>query len=571
MRFLLTSTVFLTATFAASSARSDDVTPAPRRPRRDATEEPTTAERTTRREHGDESAEPKAATQRASREDASRREDEPPLAERSSTAPSDKRTPMADAPPKVEPREPVSPPPSEPAPTLARAGLVVPTNTNGHRGTFVFGSYGRVLAASDAAGRPARDSDIVAYGSRVDAVNYVELELRREDHWEATGIDTRIVSTLAIGNSIFHHNGVFDAQVAVRNLYLEAMNLGHRGLSAWAGSRMYRGDDIYLLNFWPLDNLNTMGAGLRFEAPTHTIAQLHIGFGQPDSPFYKQRASRPSPLNQFGAATIDLLDRQRWIGSARLEQPIRFGEKVGMKLVAYGEAHRLPAGERETARDGVFEAVPAEAGFVVGGQLGAWTGERNSHLNVFVRYAGGLAAYGEFATPSSLGVDRTTSGARELQVAFGGNYELGRFAVMAGGYLRSFRNASRALDASDVDEGSVIVRPQVWFRDWLGIGVEGGYQLQQRGTLVVPEEGGSPAPIVATMPRFAVMPFISPAGRGSFSRPMMWLIYSAGFRDAGARALYPVDDPFRTRAVEHFFGVGAEWWFGSSSYGGTLQ
>jgi hypothetical protein len=87
---------------------------------------------------------------------------------------------------------------------------------NGHRGTFVFGSYGRVLVASDAAGRPARESDIVAYGSRVDADNYVELELRREDHWEATGIDTRIVSTLAIGNAIFHYDGVFDAQVAVR-------------------------------------------------------------------------------------------------------------------------------------------------------------------------------------------------------------------------------------------------------------------------------------------------------------------------------------------------------------------
>ena len=28
-------------------------------------------------------------------------------------------------------------------------------------------------------------------------------------------------------------------------------------MGIWAGSRMYRGDDIYLLDFWPLDNLNT--------------------------------------------------------------------------------------------------------------------------------------------------------------------------------------------------------------------------------------------------------------------------------------------------------------------------
>jgi maltoporin len=49
---------------------------------------------------------------------------------------------------------------------------------------------------------------------------------------------------------------------------------------------------------------------------------------------------------------------------------------------------------------------------------------------------------------------------------------------------------------------------------------------------------------------------------------MIWLIYSAGFRNEGARALYPVDDPFRDRKTEHFIGFGAEWWFGSTSYGG---
>jgi maltoporin len=141
---------------------------------------------------------------------------------------------------------------------------------------------------------------------------------------------------------------------------------------------------------------------------------------------------------------------------------------------------------------------------------------------------------------------------------------------MVGGYFRSFRNASPSLDPGDVDEGIAIVRPQVWFLDWLGLGVEGSYQVQHRGALVTPEEGGELRPLVATMPRLGVMPFVSPAGRGSFSRPMIWLIYTIGLRDAGARALYPVDDPFNTRSVEHFLGAGAEWWFGSTSYGGGL-
>ncbi|MBM4359554.1 MAG: carbohydrate porin [Deltaproteobacteria bacterium] len=467
------------------------------------------------------------------------------------------------------PAPPATAPATSPVPITAAALPPVAPGPE-HRGAFHFGSYGRVAIASDGTGRPARESDIVAYGSRLDTTNYVELELRREDRWEKVGIDTRIISTLAIANSIFHFDGKFDSQIAVRNLYIEASGVGTKGVSVWAGSRMYRGDDIYLLNFWPLDNLNTLGAGVRYEAPTRTVAQVHMGFGQPDSPFYKQRASRPAPLNQFGAATIDLLDRQRWIGSARLEQGFRLGDKAGMKVVGYGEGHRLPAGERESAREGVFEAVPAETGFVVGGQVGAWTGERNTHLNLFVRYASGLAAYGEFTTPGGLGVDRTTSGARELQVALGGNWEGGPLAVMLGGYFRSFRNASPALDAGDVDEGIAIVRPQVWFTDWVGLGVEGSYQVQHRGALVTPEDGGEPRPLVATMPRFGVLPFVSPAGRGSFSRPMIWLIYTIGLRDAGARALYPVDDPYNTRATEHFLGAGAEWWFGSTSYGGGL-
>ena len=48
---------------------------------------------------------------------------------------------------------------------------------------------------------------------------------------------------------------------------------------------------------------------------------------------------------------------------------------------------------------------------------------------------------------------------------------------------------------------------------------------------------------------------------------MIWFIYQATFRDAGARALYPQDDVFNLRKVSHFIGLGAEWWFSSTSYG----
>jgi len=468
-----------------------------------------------------------------------------------------------------------SAPASESEPVAAAAGEPSADASEEHQGRFGFGSYGRVMAATDATGRPGRDADIVAHGSRLDHDNYVELELRRDDHWAATGADTRFVATLAIGNPIFHYDGDFDARIALRNLYIEEQNLGLDGLALWAGSRMLRGDDIYLLDFWPLDNLNTLGGGVRYSAPSLTTVSAHFGVAQPNNPFYRQQAERPRPLNQFGTATVDILDRLRLTGSLKVEQQFRLGDDgAGLKLALYGEVHKLPSGQRETEQPGIFEDVPRDEGYVIGAQVGGFTADRDTHVNLFVRYATGTAAYGEFAQPQGLGVDRTTAAAHELLLAVGGNWEFGPMAVMLGGYIRSFRNATDLLDFEDVDEGILIARPQAFFVDWAGIGIEGSYQVQQRGVLadIGEETSGSitttsPQPVVARMSRVGVIPFITPAGRGSYSRPIFWFVYSAAFRDEGTRALYPQDDPYALRDVEHFIGLGAEWWFGSTSYG----
>ena len=51
-----------------------------------------------------------------------------------------------------------------------------------------------------------------------------------------------------------------------------------------------------------------------------------------------------------------------------------------------------------------------------------------------------------------------------------------------------------------------------------GISVEGSYQAQRRGVLVDDGEGGT-QPLFAQMGRVGVMPFLSPGGRGNFTRP----------------------------------------------------
>ncbi len=439
---------------------------------------------------------------------------------------------------------------------------------------FSFGSYGRMIMATDGRGGPGRDADIVARGSRLDEYNYVELELRREDAWVKTGARTRVVATLAVANPVFHYNGQFDIRMAVRNLYIQEQGLIHKDLSLWVGSRMYRGDDIYLLDWWPLDNLNTVGAGARFNIKERTTVAIHGGLSQPENNFYNQDVDRPSPANGFGANTINVLDRQKFIGSAKFSHIVPLPDGAGLKAVAYAEAHAVPSGQKETD-PGVFEDLPADDGFVVGAQFGGFTGKRDTHLNLFLRYSRGLASYGEWGSPTSLALDRTTTGAREFLVALGGNWEMGPVGVLLGAYFRTFRNANPDLDFGDVDEGIFAVRPHVFFGEVGGIAVEASHQVQQRGVLLpkdsppgqAPEPGAPDGPLTGSVTRFGIVPFLSPAGRGDFSRPQFRIIYTVSLRSDGARRLYPQDDIFNLRSTEHFFGVGAEWWF-NSSYGG---
>jgi maltoporin len=328
---------------------------------------------------------------------------------------------------------------------------------------------------------------------------------------------------------------------------------------------MYRGDDIYLLDFWPLDNLNTVGGGAIYNFTDHTELKLHAGVNQPRSPLFFQTGERPLSYAQPGAASVAILDRQKIISSAKASHIVWLGDSgAGIKPVLYGEVHYANEGQRETDPR-QFEVVPRESGWLVGTQLGVFTGKRSTHLNLVFRASGGLAAYGEFNAPTQLGPDQTSKGAREYLVAAGGNYEVGPFGLLLGSYWRSFRNASPNLDYWDLAEGALILRPTVWLGKIAGVSVEGSYQAQRRGVLRPDGEGGL-QPLFAQVGRVGLVPFVTPAGRGNFARPHIRLTYLLTMRDEGARSLYPEHDVFGLRKVDHYIALGAEWWFGSTSY-----
>jgi maltoporin len=428
-------------------------------------------------------------------------------------------------------------------------------------GRFEFGSYGRVNVASDLRGRTGRDADIVAHGSRVDDDSYAELELRREDRFDG-GIRTRIVTTLALFPPFFHFSGVADNRIAVRQLYAQATQ---DDWTLWGGARMYRGDDIYLLNWWPLDNQNTVGGGVAKAFDGTTIA-LHAGMQRLDLPSQFQQVPSPTPY-RLGATNVTILDRPRTVETAKVTHLMRglsgTGASDGLKLALYGEAHQMAAGVRRDVALQSQMPLPQDSGWLLGSQVVYFTGVRDTYAAFFVRHARGLAVYDPLASPTSFALDRTTSGAHETLFALAGNFEERSFGIQWGSYLRFLRSATAAATSLDrYDEGIVVVRPHWFVTDHVGIAVEGSYQGRRYGLL----DPATDAPLSVSMVRGAVLPYFSPAGRGAFVRPRIGLVYAVSSRSDAARTLYPRDDAFSWRSSEHYCGLAVEWWFNMSSY-----
>ncbi len=464
------------------------------------------------------------------------------------------------------PEPPATQPTPQPTPQPATAPVTTPvqlpppparrTLLDG----FSFGSYGRVVVSSDLRGHSGREANLVAWGTRIDDQTYTELEVHRDDDFQG-GIHTRVVATLAVQGPLFHQSGTWDANIAVRNLYIEARDVLTRGLSLWVGSRMYRGDDIYLLNWWPLDNLNTVGGGARYDVGNHLTFALHAGSNRLDTNYQFQRI-RVTPRDGIGAASVVLLDRPRFITSLKGTFWLNGRTAAsGLKISLYGEAHALPDGVRQNAETGDRELLRADGGYVLGGQVGAYTGRRDTFVNVFFRHAQGLAAYGDLAVPYTVTSAQTSQRAQDTRLAFSGNFEHEFFGVLAGGYIRYFRDADPSLyGRNDLWEGTVVVRPTVWFGQHVGLSAEGSYQMQAFNML----DSVTGRARTASAWRFGVIPFVTPAGRGNFTRPHLRAIYAATLRDDGALRLYAPDDPFGRFNVEHYLALSCEWWFNSS-------
>jgi hypothetical protein len=223
----------------------------------------------------------------------------------------------------------------------------------------------------------------------------------------------------------------------------------------------------------------------------------------------------------------------------------------------------LPSGDRR--RDnGFVEHLPEDTGWVLGAQVGGYLPDGHTFANLFVRYARGLGAYDPLGVPFREGSIIQTGRAEELRFALSANWEHDWLGIQVGAYWRLFRDADpNVFERGLVTEGVLNVRPHFWIGDVLGVAADVSYQGMQASAI----DDVTGTPVGGNAFKLGILPFISPFGRGTYTRPHIRLMYTITIRDDGARNLYPLLDPRSVQNVEHFLGIGVEWWFSSSSYG----
>jgi maltoporin len=431
-----------------------------------------------------------------------------------------------------------------------------------------FGSYGRVFAGTDTTGGAANVVDVVSRQTRLEKGTYAELDVIFEEEGEG-GLDWRAVITPAFAGEPFHYDGQWDADIALRNLYAEAEGGGGKSRwHSWAGARMWRGDDLYLFDFWPLDELNMVGAGAGVGGK-RLWAKGAVGVNRLTGSEWQLQSVDVVTPGDVSGRSVEVLDRQRTLAALKVGSFLVEG-KIPLRLQGYAELQRVPEGTRVEGEERVEDPLPADRGGILGLQLSTWGWADGSFAHLWYRYGRGLATQGELAVPTTgLAADRTIAGAREHLLAAAANHEFGPASLLFGAWLRGYQDADETTaDWDDRLETALAVQPTYWITPWAGIAGE----LSHQRFVSAGVEPASEQPQAPAVTKLALMPLIQ-AKAGSMGRPRIRLQYVYSKLNEGARWLYPQEDARFQNAHQHSIGVGVEWWLNSATYrpGGIPQ
>lgn len=433
---------------------------------------------------------------------------------------------------------------------------------------FTMGSYGRIGIASNLDGGAGKVTKIVSNSSRLEELPYQEIYFKYDftsDLSKKDGIKTSLNFAMAFNENSFHYTGKFAMNTAIRNLYLNVDDILIKKLNIWVGSRMYRGDDIYLLDFWPLDNLNTVGAGIGYSFSS-TQLKFHLGANRLDQGDVKnpyQLLYYNIPLrDKIGSEKVIILDRQKYIASFGVTQLFK---NIRLKLKLYGEFHTISKASYEY--DSNNYNLPSDKGYLIGTQITYYGFLKNNSnfIHLFAKYSEGLATYGELGIPYDLNKEKKTTGANEILLGLALNFERKNIGLMIGSYFRRFRDAdNNKYDDDDINEGIFNLMFLYYIGKYFHISTELSYQMLQVNNI----DSTTIKPEVPKMFKFIIMPTLSPNGRGNFTQPKIRLVYSLSTYNDSAQKIINHKNPSLSENptttwgnYTHYLGISAEWWF----------
>ena len=280
------------------------------------------------------------------------------------------------------------------------------------------------------------------------------------------------------GGDLFHYSGDFTSHIAIRNAYAETQNLGLRRAAA-----VGRLAHVPRRRHLPVRLLAARQPQHRRRRRRATSASkfdvaLHAGLNRLNDLYqYETLDTPPRGLGPPGKSTV--LDRPRFVSSLKLTAAVRRVPRRQGRALRRAAPVCPPASTPIRPRM-LKTALPSDVGWVVGAQLGGWL-RPYVFANLWLRAAGGLAAYGELTVPTGLDPTRARAvGARGRRRA------LGQLGVAAGSasWAAPTCAASTTRRRGDFNpqsytEGIIAVRPHIYWNEYFHTAVELSYQARQ--------------------------------------------------------------------------------------------
>ena len=346
--------------------------------------------------------------------------------------------------------------------------------------------------------------------------------------------------------------------VGLPELFVEAKNIMGSPWSIWVGARLFRGDDIHLIDHFYFDDHSSQGFGIKYN--NTQLAIMYPGSVDTASslpPYFYLNIVNGSPV-------LGLRNRSVYI----LEHivPVKDGT---VKLLA--EYQRLASGSLADTTTSLN--YPADYGYVLGVKY-----KRNfktilpgSYYDMSVRFGAGIANGGDgggtktFLTYGGPNLNtRNFKHARSIALTGSVLYNVSSgYSVNAYGIFTNSRGASDSLNKTADYRGKQLFNQKTDF----AIGARGTWYIKNWFHLLheldfASRKDGTQDP--AQMIKFSIAPTLVPNGkREVWSRPHFRVVYSiARYNKFAADNLYsPYLAQTGSKRWGHYFGVKTEWWF----------